>query len=102
MYELNGIAYASNPTPDIRVAGVRDVGNRCLVVTFTSGEERLLDTTELLSMSAFAPLSDPAVAASAKVDRGVLTWLDGAVDLAPEATYEMSYEYVAPPKGRCA
>ncbi len=42
MFEANGIVYASNPTEEMRVSSVRGVGNACLVVTFDTGEDRLL------------------------------------------------------------
>lgn len=96
MYERNGIVYAGACFDGIRATAVRGVGNACLVVTFETGEERLLDTTELLAMPAFAPLADNSVAEAASVDRGALVWLDGRIDLAPEAAYRMSYEYVSP------
>ena len=98
MFEANGIVYASNPTEEMRVCSVRGVGNACLVVTFDTGEDGLLDTTEHLDMPAFAPLADPVIAESAKVDHGALVWLDGAIDLAPQAAYDMSYEYISPAK----
>ena len=96
MFESNGIVYASSPTDEPRITAVRAVGNACLVITFGTGEERLLDTTELLNMPAFAPLSDAAVAEAASVDHGALVWLNGKIDLAPQAAYDMSYEYVTP------
>ena len=98
MFEANGVVYASEIHTGTHISAVRGVGNACLVLTFDTGEERLLDTTELLSMPAFGPLADPSVAESASVDHGVLTWCDGKIDLAPEAAYEMSYEYVSPAK----
>lgn len=96
MFEANGVVYASTPTDEPRVSDVRAVGNAQLVITFDTGEERLLDTTELLDMPAFSPLTDPAVADAATVDHGVLVWPGGAIDLAPRAAYDLSYEYVSP------
>ena len=98
MFEANGVVYASNPTEEMRITAVSAVGNACLVITFDTGEERLLDTTELLGMPAFAPLSNASIAEAAFVDHGVLVWLDGKIDLAPQTAYDLSYEYVAPAK----
>ncbi len=94
MFEEDRIIYATDATPEIRVVGARAVGNDYLVVTFDTGEERLLDTKELLDMPAFEPLSDPDIAEAVYVDHGMLMWLNGTIDLAPEATYRMSHEYV--------
>ena len=96
MYEVDGIVYASNPGPDLLVESARYVGNQQMVVTFNSGETRLLDATDLLAMPAFAPLADEGVLRSFEIDHGVICWLDGEIDIAPEAVYATSYQYKVP------
>lgn len=54
MYEANGIVYGSEPAEAMKVMGVRDVGDYILLVTFSTGETRLVDCTELFSMPAQA------------------------------------------------
>ena len=96
MFEVDGIMYASEPSDTLLVAAVRYVGNQEFVVTFSTGETRLFDATELFSMPAFAPLKDEEVLRSPRVEDGVLCWLDGDIDIAPEALHGMSYQYRVP------
>lgn len=98
MYIKDGIAYAGEATPELEVASARYVGNLQMVVTFAGGEERLLDATELSDMPALAPLMDEKVLEDFSIDHGVLTWLGGEIDIAPEAAYRRSFEY--PPARR--
>jgi hypothetical protein len=52
----------------------------------------LFDAT-VLNGVAFEPLKDEAVFKAAVVDHGVVTWMDGEIDCAPEFMYKHSYEY---------
>ena len=97
MYVRDGIAYAGELSPDITVRDARYTGNSRLVVTFDTGEARLLDAYDLVGMQAFAPLADEEVFRSFAVERGVLCWLGGDIDIAPEGLYELTYEYEEPP-----
>lgn len=97
MYIKGGIACAGEATPELEVASARYVGNLQMAVTFSNGEERLLDATELSDMPALAPLMDERVLEDFSIDRGVLTWLGGEIDIAPEAAYLRSFEYPPPP-----
>lgn len=65
-----------------------------MLVTFTTGEKRLFDST-LLSGKAFEPLKSEDVFKNVNVFHGVMTWNDGDIDIAPETVYEMSYPYNA-------
>ena len=56
MFVSDGYVCASQPTATLRVTDARDVGNLCMLVTFNTGETRLLDATELTKFEAFAPL----------------------------------------------
>lgn len=62
------------------------------LVTFSNGEKRLFDTT-LLTGSAFEPLKDEEVLKNMSVFHGVITWMDGEIDIAPETVYQESYPY---------
>lgn len=93
MFESNGIVYASNPSPDMTIASARYVGNQQFVVSFSTGETRLFDATELEPFPVFEPLKDESVLVGMRLSHGVMEWLDGEIDIAPEAVYEMSYEY---------
>ena len=96
MYIKDGIAYAGEATPELEVVSARYVGNLQMAVTFSNGEERLLDATELSDMPALAPLMDEKVLEDFSIDHGVLTWLGGEIDIAPEAAYLRSFEYPRP------
>ncbi|MCI6574912.1 MAG: DUF2442 domain-containing protein [Actinomycetaceae bacterium] len=93
MFELNGIMYASEPTADMRVKAIKLLDNFTMLVTFSTGEKRVLDCVNLTAYPAFADLCDGEIWASARIDRGVLTWNDGQVDIAADKLYELSYEY---------
>ena len=75
------------------VASARVVDDLCMLVTFNTGETRLLNATELLSFDAFAPLANRELFSRFSIDHGVLTWANGDIDIAPEGLYRRTYEY---------
>lgn len=93
MYIRDGIAYASEPYEDLTITGFRIIDDLYMVVTFSTGEERIFDVSGLLRYPAFAPLSDRSVFDTARLEHGFLTWQNGAIDIAPEAVYKESYPY---------
>lgn len=93
MFIANGIAYAGNKTQEISVQSVKPLDDMMMIVTFSSGEKRLYDATQLLTFPVFQPLKDEKVFKNAKVEYGVVTWNDGEIDIAPETLYDNSYEY---------
>ncbi len=88
MYIVNGIAYAGEQAPALRVIGVRPLDDFCLWVRFNNGEAKMFDFKPLLKTPAFAPLADLDVFKGVYIDYGVPVWNDGAIDIAPEALYE--------------
>ena len=88
MYIVNGIAYAGEQAPALRVVGVRPLDDFCLWVRFNNGEAKMFDFKPLLKTPAFAPLADLDVFKGVYIDYGVPVWNDGAIDIAPEALYE--------------
>jgi len=48
----------------------------------------------LLEFPAYKPLEQDEVFKSAKVDHGVVAWLDGDIDIAPEVLYRDSFAYL--------
>jgi len=93
MYIENGIAYAGTPTKEIRVRAVKPLDDMMMILTFTSGEKRLYDATQLLEFPAFQPLRDESVFKNAAVEGGIVVWKDGEIDIAPETMYANSYAY---------
>ena len=88
MYILNGIAYAGEPKPLLKVSGVRPLEDFCLWVRFNNSETRIFDFKPLLNSQAFKPLSNPSVFKNVYIDYGVPVWNDGDIDIAPETLYE--------------
>lgn len=65
-----------------------------LLVNFSTGETRLFDVTSLIDKGfAYAPLREEDNRRTAKVTHGFVSWLDGAIDIAPETMYSKSYKY---------
>lgn len=90
MYIKNGIAYAGEEKPMLKVSGVRPLENHRLWLRFNTGEAKVFDLTPLLSQPAFAPLADINVFKGVYIDYGVPVWNDGDIDIAPETLYEQS------------
>jgi len=90
MYIIDGIAYAGDQKPPIKVSGVRPMDGHKLWVRFSTGEARVFDFTPLLKEPAFAPLADEAVFKGVYIDYGIAVWNDGDIDIAPTYLYENS------------
>ena len=93
MYVVDDVVYASEMTPGIAVRTARSVGNLCMLVEFSTGETRLFDASPLLGFSAFEALADETVFANVAIEHGIITWMNGELDIATEKVYRMSYEY---------
>ena len=93
MYILNGIAYAGEPQPGMKVKSAKVVNDLSMLVTFSTGETRLFDASQLAEKPAFADLADYDVFRDFRIDHGVVTWKRGDIDIAPEAMYKMSFPY---------
>ncbi len=90
MYILNGIAYAGERSPALRVVGVRPLQNFCSWIQFNNDETRAFDFKPLLDTPAFSKLADLETFQSVYIDYGVPTWNDGEIDIAPEHLYKCS------------
>lgn len=88
MYIVDGIAYAGDPAPMIKVNGVRPMNDHQLWVRFSTGEAKIFDFKPLLNLPAFAPLADQSVFNTVYIDYGVPVWNDGDIDIAPERLYQ--------------
>ncbi len=64
-----------------------------LRVEFNDGSVKDVNCKSLLSLPAFKPLSDPAVFKELTIDHGVVTWLDGDIDIAPEWLFDHGINY---------
>jgi hypothetical protein len=93
MYIVNGIAYAGELTPGIEVANVIALDDMMLLLTFNTGEKCLYDASALLKYPAFDQLKDIDIFKTVKIAHGVVVWLDGDIDIAPETMYKDSFPY---------
>lgn len=94
MYTLNGIVYASEKTENIQIINAKPLDDMIMILTFSTGEQRLFDAT-VLEGPAFAPLSDEKNFKNCKIVDGAVTWMDEEIDCAPEWMYVNSYSYPA-------
>lgn len=92
MFVLNGIVYASEKRNDIEVISVKPLDDMMMILTFSTGEQRLFDAT-ILTGSAFLPLKYDNIFKNCKVIDGAVTWMDEGIDCAPEFMYENSFAY---------
>lgn len=92
MYVVNEICYAGNDEKEIKIIAVKPLVGRMLLVTFSTGESRLFDTT-MLKGSAFDVLNNEEIFNNPVLFHGIITWNDGEVDIAPETVYAESYPY---------
>lgn len=92
MYIINGICYASDAKNNTEVKAVKPLEDMMMLITFNSGEVRLFDAT-ILKGAAFEPLKDETIFRDVTVEQGVVTWMNGDIDCAPEYMYENSFAY---------
>ncbi len=92
MYIKDDICYAGRFEENIKVTDVKALRGGILLVTFSTGEKRLFDTTRLEG-AAFAPLADESIVSNPTLFHGVITWMNGEIDIAPETVYKESYAY---------
>ena len=88
MYIIDGIAYAGELTPMLKISGVRPLKDYKLWVRFNNGEAKIFDFKPLLDLPIFKPLADVEVFNSVYIDHGVTVWNDGDIDIAPEELYK--------------
>ena len=92
MYVIDDVCYAGELEEGIKVSEAKLLRGAMMLVTFSTGEKRLFDATKLEG-GAFAPLSDESVLGDFSIFHGVMTWMNGEIDLAPETMYLESYPY---------
>ena len=88
MYVLDGIAYAGEQEPVIKICGVRPLAGHKLWLRLTTGDVKIFDFTPLLKEPGFALLADEHIFAGIYIDYGITVWNDGDIDIAPEYLYE--------------
>ena len=56
MFVLNGIVYANEKSENIQVVSVKPLDDMMMILTFSTGEQRLFDAS-ILTGSAYKPVS---------------------------------------------
>ena len=92
MYIKDDICYAGELQENIKVTEAKPLRGGMMLITFSTGEKRLFDTTMLIG-EAFKPLAEEKIFRSPVLAHGVITWNQGEIDIAPEFVYKNSYAY---------
>ena len=92
MYIKDDVCYAGELQSDIKVTEAEPLRGGMMLVTFSTGEKRLFDTT-LLEGTVFQPLANVEIFSHPVLFHGVSTWNNGEIDIAPEYVYKHSYAY---------
>ena len=87
MYIENGIAYAGEKKPMIKVSGIKPLNDYKLWLRFSTGEAKVFDCSDLLKKPAFKLLNDESIFKQVYIDYGVPMWDNGNIDIAPETLY---------------
>ena len=85
----NGICFPdTGRRPLLKVVACRALEASRLRIRFDTGEVRDADLTPLLALPAFAALADERTFHSFTLDHGIVSWLDGDLDIAPEWLFD--------------
>jgi len=71
---------------------VKPLPNHQLFITFDNGEKRLFDVSPYLTTPFFAPLKNPIVFQSARINPLTVEW-NGEIDICPDELYYNSVPY---------
>ena len=88
MYIIDGIAYAGEQVPEIKVKSVIALEDYKLWVRFNDNSQKIFDFTGLLEFPCYEPLKDVNLFNGVYVDFGIVVWNDGEIDISPEKLYE--------------
>lgn len=92
MYTIKDVCHTGILENPREIKDVKVIDDRKLLLTFHDNEKRVFDTS-LLKGSAFTVLRDPDAFKSVSIESGVVTWLNGDLDCAPEYMYRYSEKY---------
>lgn len=87
MYIIDGIAYAGEKSPEIKVKSVRTLPDYKLWIRFNDNSQKIFDFKTLLDFPCYTPLRDSNLFNSAYVDFGIVVWNNGEIDISPEKLY---------------
>lgn len=93
MYIIDDIAYANEIEKGIKVVDLKVIDKLCLLLTFSNGEMKIYDATELLKYPAYQRLKEFSFFKQAYIKNGVVMWGEGEIDISPEELYKKSFVY---------
>ena len=91
MYIKDDICYAGELQENIKVTEAKPLRGGMMLITFSTGEKRLFDTTMLIG-EAFKPLAEEKIFRSPVLTHGA-DIMSRRTDIAPEFVYKNSYAY---------
>ena len=65
---------------------VKPLENYCLLITFNNNEKRIFDVSPYLNDNFFAPLRNPVIFKSVKINPLTVEWA-GGIDFCPDELY---------------
>jgi hypothetical protein len=89
VYEKDGIVYADDPKPVIKVKSVRANDDYSLFLRFSDGTEKTFDAKSIMDNGVFKQLHDLSVFKQAYVDFGTVVWNE-SLDICPDYFYANS------------
>lgn len=96
MVVKNDICHSESGFTPLRVIDCIVLDDTHLRVEFNDGSVKDVNCGSLLSLPAFKPLADPEVFKEFAIDHGVVTWLGGEIDIAPEWLFDHGENYTYP------
>ena len=94
MYIKDDIVYADNfNAENIKIVEIKIITDLCMLVTFNNGEKRIFDATKILKFPVYEDLKNYEIFKKAYLERGIIVWENGKIDISPEMVYNNSYIY---------
>ena len=78
---------------EMTVRDIKVFDTLTMLVTFNNNETRIFDVMDIVDKPVFKPLASIDNFNTARIIDGVVTWLDGKIDISPGTMYNYSYEY---------
>ncbi|MBR1591095.1 MAG: DUF2442 domain-containing protein [Acidaminococcaceae bacterium] len=78
----------------LKVNEAKALPNYRILVMFDTGEKKIFDMSKMLNYPVYQKLKDETVFKALIIRRGVVTWDDGNIDIAPEYMYDHNQEEV--------
>lgn len=92
MYIKDGIAYAKEPYSTVELLDFEFLDNYNLLAFFSNGVEKTINLEPILRFKVFEKLKDINIFKAGYLDSGVLTWLNGEIDIPSESLFENDFE----------